>query len=460
MKGLTLQKIVSFNNYIQLNQNYNLINKNNYNLLVETACKYRSKECFNILIEHSQSNEWLKNKLNYLNYPFLNYVNNPNDKQLYYIMKIINKLSYLNSNTMKIIIENIELFGIIFDKLDKNENNINGILRNCIGINFQVFIIIWNWLQQNKPEYFNQLWIDKYIISIALINDNLDVLKFIDSINIPITTAYICNYQINPILLSLTKNNCMYNCFEWLIKEKNFQCNHNLLWFIPCKYSFYLNTLHIFNFINNEDINHYHYYNIEDNCYTDSEIEFLNEMNEEVLIDEIFTWNYSDNLIPDTNFERIFNILANNPNYNINININIENIEQPFNIFEYFLNLLLEQIKGLKKELNQYLYIKKFLPKYKKIIRLLNIIKSLIPLNLNYNPLSNQNLLYSNKNKILIKNLVHYFIHCNYEITDIIKKFINKKDLINFNKDKYNYNWLIKSFKNFKKSNKYIPIIL
>lgn len=445
MKGLTLQKIVSFNNDIQLNQNYNLINKNNYNLLIETACKYRSKECFNILIEHSQSNEWLKNKLNYLNYPFLNYVMNPNDKQLYYVMKIINKLSYINSNTMNIIIENIELFEIIFDKLDKNENNINGILRHCIGINFEVFIIIWNWLQQNKPEYFNQLWIDKYIISIALINDNLDVLKFIDSINIPITQGYINNYQINPILLSLTKNNCMCNCFEWLIKEKNFQCNYNLLWFFPYRCVFYLNTLHIFNFIDNEDINHYDYYdyNIENNCYTDLEIENLNEMDDNVLR------NWIDILMnKNINFERIFNILTSNSNYNININI--ENIEQPFFIFEYFLNILLEQIKKFKNELKR----------YKKIIKLLNIIRSLIPLNLNYNPLTNQNLLYSNVNKVLIKNLVHYFIHSNYEITDIVKKFINKKDLINFNKDKYNYNWLIKSFKNFKKSNKYIPIIL
>ena len=181
-------KIIEYNNYDKLddiinNDKESIINI--INSLIEKSIKYRSLECFNLLINININN--IYNNYNYcLQLACLYYNNAPNIKNYYYLEKLVDKIISTNGkisiNLLSKLINQPLMFSQLLNHIEPNEINIenreinfNKLLYNIINSNNnETFYILYNFIEDKNM-------INHYILKLAIDNFNIELIEFLES---------------------------------------------------------------------------------------------------------------------------------------------------------------------------------------------------------------------------------------------------------------------------------------
>ena len=228
--------MIKYNDYEQLtniieNENVNLNMLNSGYSLIYKAIEFRSTECFDLLIKNNIDNIKSKNGIvNGLYKAIEYYVNGNNISNKYYLNTLLNKNVYVDIFSIIKSLDNFELFIILFNRLEKNQNNIMKIIHNVINKNILIiFELIYKYLNYNLEEVTwyleNKNIIDNNIFkhSIIVSLNNLTVLYNIIDI---IPWYYIINYNYNntsinyPSLYFAIQSNNLH-VFNYLFKLYN-----------------------------------------------------------------------------------------------------------------------------------------------------------------------------------------------------------------------------------------------
>jgi hypothetical protein len=248
-------KIIEYNNYDKLNDI--IINNREsiikiYSSLIEKSIKYRSLECFDLLINMD---------INNINYEYkycislacLYYNNAPNMKNFYYLEKVVNKIISTNAkisiNLLKEFINYPLMFSQLLNNIKLDEININfcRLLYHIINSNNnETFYILYNFIEDKNM-------INDYILKLAVDNFNIEIIEFLESkeYNINIIGNNNSNYSFSSVhdhkiptlyyILIHTNNNILYKYF--LNKEtKNFSDIKKLDFFDICSTVFKSNN--------------------------------------------------------------------------------------------------------------------------------------------------------------------------------------------------------------------------
>jgi len=162
--------------------NYNVLNKNNISLLY-IAVKYRSKECFDLLL--TNNNLTILNSSSYyinpLHIAIEYYINARNYTNKYYVDKLLEHNTTITTVILKKTMCNIDLFNILFlrvkDKLeDKQYNEIIEYI--CIENKLNILEYIYKNINNNNISFINKL-LFKYSIH----NDNICIINYLEKYN-------------------------------------------------------------------------------------------------------------------------------------------------------------------------------------------------------------------------------------------------------------------------------------
>jgi hypothetical protein len=307
-----VSSIVKYNNWEKLEDNITLINEKNYLSNIISSIKYRSKECFDIMIKHPKTKTYL-NKISYRIYKlFETYSNAPNAVNEYYLDKILENLAYINIYTIREASNNDKLFLKIFNKVEKSEYFFKIVFEKvCKVYNINNFMIAYNYLVSNKSQYnwFNTEWFNENILFQILINDSIEILNYLDSLNVNIFTSVYHGTQISSYVIALygiCKNrwyrtlNYKFSsqCFEYLINKQMPGPNtNNFLWAVMLVEMDY--TFNIDDFMDYKE-----YFKLEidwDHNYDEIFNTNQPQINIEINMDEINNMFSNDNLIQKFN---------------------------------------------------------------------------------------------------------------------------------------------------------------
>jgi len=457
-------KLIENNDYDKFD--INLVNETNYLECLITSIKYRSKDIFNKLIDIPNNKIWI-NKIDFrLNKLFETYISAPNYSNEYYIDKIMPCLAITNIYIIEQSCKNKKLFLFYFNKINKSEYILNKMSSFLIkNDNLELFSIIYNYLTtyQNELLWFNSDWIYSNILYHILINDAIQILKFLDSQNIQIKYTKYADVHISSLLFCLFFKNKKFKsqCFEFLL-SKNIPYTHNLLWAVffnqfEDSFNFYINfntNMEYFK-LNNDfyfdfsgfDINDFYEDNklnilIEDNNYSNyfSDQSLKNKLSSSTTSDIILLLNYLIKL--STNYPSIHNYI-----------VNIFNILD-FNLTKHILTIILSHIPEIQnlKSKNKKLYFH-FKNKTKFIIKGLKVIKYIYTHQIsNYHSIDDSLFIISKSNKIILKKIILYLLHLKCNISYSIKNSIfYKKEINNLSKiaSKYSFTFFTSDIKKF-----------
>lgn len=243
-----LSNYTIYNNWEKLSEDSSLISEKNFSGLVERSVKYHSKECFDILIQHPNTREWLSKYPRKLTCIFDNYVNAPNNLNEYYLNKVLPFIAVLNFRSIEKIISNTQLFSKIFTKLKNDEKTIKHLFIQIIGTNnIETFKYIYNWVKSNPQNFpfFNNNWINSNILYCCLEQDNIEILKELEKDGLNLSIVNVGFTPVPSLIISLLNKNININrryrsryckrpeknfeCFKYLL-NKGITTDQNLLW--------------------------------------------------------------------------------------------------------------------------------------------------------------------------------------------------------------------------------------
>lgn len=230
-KGIII-KMVEANDYqslgnIMLNKKINLnFSKNNISL-IHKAVEVRARECFDLLINNSaytyhQENSWGNGVDKAMEY----YKISQNPSNEYYLMRLIEKKADC-SNILKHLIEFPNMFSIYFDKMEKNSNNVNQIIKHSITANnLSIVIFALDYAQTQNWTFDYNVLFELSMISSFILGMKLFIEKG-------------CNWKIIngiPTIYHIIKNENHYSSKELVfdfIFDKFYELDKNELNQIP-----------------------------------------------------------------------------------------------------------------------------------------------------------------------------------------------------------------------------------
>lgn len=223
-----LFSIINNNDYIKLKklinqgQIINLINMTRMGIsLIYKAIEYRSRECFDILIDINNLTV-LKNESSYINglHIAMKYYNNAqNDSNLYYVEKLLEKGANITVDILKNINDK-NIFLKIFCRLNKTKERIDSLLKYLISNGkMEQLEDVYFWLIEEEPEYFNSKTNkNKFLEELfctAIKTNNLEMIDILRSEKIDLKIVKDNNQITNSLFFAL-KNSCKTS-FEYLI---------------------------------------------------------------------------------------------------------------------------------------------------------------------------------------------------------------------------------------------------
>lgn len=452
---LNMTKYIVYNNYNKLNENKEYIDSKFRNLFINSV-KYHSKECFDIIINHDNIISNLHKHYYCLWDVFQNYMMAPNEINKYYVNMIIDKISLIDTSTLQTIVQNNDMFHIIFNKLIKNENIFIYIMDIICTYDCEdAFTMVYDHLKVNNYPFFNNRWINNNILLNTLIYDSINIIKILDNDNIDITNIILSDTKsISSLVISLStinnydKNDSM--TFKYLLTKVN-NININLLWVILIG-DLSENEKEIYKLHNDFNLPEHPYY-YEDNDHIHYNINKINEMpnfTDEILAAELIEYLDEDNEYSDDyNLKDILNIicflLKNNNNEIVknmlnsillpNLNI-IERISK--NIFK-----IIKNIDRIKIRRHRHRRINNIIKtKIKRIENSLDIISYYKTINNDiYNPLNKDIIHIKTNNKKLLRDTIIKLIEMKFPISndfrsEILMNLFTTKQVENFNKPK------------------------
>jgi hypothetical protein len=467
MNNITLISIIKYNNYELLSKNINKINSNNYIKLLATSFEYHSKECFDILTNHTLSKEWLnqinRNNIKLLPSMFEMYIFGPNIQNEYYLDKILSSLALFTHHSIKILVSDLQLFQKVFMKIDKCELFFRVSFYFCSKYNkFDIFKFLIEYLRNNNQySFLNNEWVQRFILFYCLIYDCIDILRELDILGYNISSCIKDDKKVESIIVSLYRvtNKFTYDtkCFDYLI-SKNITTNKNLLCAYIIDNCLFEDMIEPYDYYSKELFKLENDFNFNYNNIEFPSIENYNVSNDDILNNEtLITHIQNGYVIFNTRtlnmlIDKLDNPLIKQLTQNI---FNIENID----IFREIAVSILKSINTQKLYINNLRsnkYKKLVVNFYKmEILNLMKICKYVKENNLsNYNPLDIQ-IFECKKNKKLCKNIIKYLIKLSYELPNEIKKlYFTKNEIKNLDKiiKAETINDLLKNIKNdFKK---------
>ena len=223
-----LFSIINNNDYIKLKklinqgQIINLINMTRMGIsLIYKAIEYRSRECFDILIDINNLTV-LKNESSYINglHIAMKYYNNAqNDSNWYYVEKLLEKGANITVDILKNINDK-NIFLKIFCRLNKTKERIDSLLKYLItNGKMEQLEDVYFWLIEEEPEYFNSKTNkNKFLEELfctAIKANNLEMIDILRSEKIDLKIVKDNNQITNSLFFAL-KNSCKTS-FEYLI---------------------------------------------------------------------------------------------------------------------------------------------------------------------------------------------------------------------------------------------------
>lgn len=223
-----LFSIINNNDYIKLKklinqgQIINLINMTRMGIsLIYKAIEYRSRECFDILIDINNLTV-LKNESSYINglHIAMKYYNNAqNDSNWYYVEKLLEKGANITVDILKNINDK-NIFLKIFCRLNKTKERIDSLLKYLItNGKMEQLEDVYFWLIEEEPEYFNSKTNkNKFLEELfctAIKTNNLEMIDILRSEKIDLKIVKDNNQITNSLFFAL-KNSCKTS-FEYLI---------------------------------------------------------------------------------------------------------------------------------------------------------------------------------------------------------------------------------------------------
>jgi hypothetical protein len=454
-----------YNNWEKLDEEIGLLNEKNFGGLVEKSVKYHSKECFDILIQHTKARDWINEYPRKLTGIFENYVNAPNNHNEYYVNKILPLIAVLNFKSMNEIIKHPHLFSKIFIILKTDEKTIKYLMIQVINSNsIECFKFMFNYIKSNPQTFpfFNNNWINSNILFSCLEQDNLEILKELEKDGQNLSVVNIGFTPVSSLIISLLNRNlnCRYikgynrnipknnfKCFEYLL-SKNINTEHNLVWSaiieidpIDSYYNdyFHLNVDWAFDFdrFPKDDSN------ITQQVHSIITSENLSaKLSEEHEYPEVQLWRQIINNI--YYLVKSVKSLPQVQNYLTKIN-NIPNLDIIQKIFTHIF-MLVNDLETTIKPTNRYLYMRTAWKKRQNKIRGQTILKALEIVryfkehNLtNFNSLNMVSNYVQTKNKSILKQIVIYLMKLGYETledfkTNVVPKVFTKKEIFDLDK--------------------------
>lgn len=463
-----ISSLIKYNNWEKLEENQNNINEKNFLSSIIGSIHYRSKECFDILMNNPNCNKYI-NHLSYRSHKlFETYSYAPNNSNEYYLLKILPSIAYITSNTINMAIDNKKLFVIIFDKVQKTETFFQKLFEKTTRKNnLEVFTIGYNYLVTHKSElnWFNNNWIEDNIIYHILLNDACDILKFLDQQNVNIENTKFYGCPIPSLIISIYgslryENHHKFQkfeskCFEYLL-SKNYSTTINMMWALllsdmdyeffrddyqPTKENFKMNIDWEFDYSN--------IFKNQNNQLLDIEViidpnEINNMFNEANLIQKVNNINFDDRYNSDYLLSDAILFI----NYLIDISNKYPQVKQMINNLVNIANVNVNLIQNLYKTIysttsqitsnrsnysrgrwrrsrNRFSQIK---TKFNLLNYGINIMKYIYENKINnINPIDPVLYTISNVNKGILKKIIMYFINQKCVITDSFKKEIYPK---------------------------------
>ena len=226
-----LFSMIKYNDYEQLtniieNKTVNLNILNSGYSLIYKSIEFRSKECFDLLIKNNIDNIESKNGIvNGLYKAIEYYVNGNNTSNKYYLNTLLNKNVYVDIFSIVKSLDNFELFIILFNRLEKNQNNIMKIIHNVINKNILIiFELIYKYLNSNLEE-------------VTWYSENKNI---IDN-----------NIFKHSIIVSLNNLTVLYNIIDiipwYYILHHNY--TNTLINYPSLYFAIQVNNLHVFNYL-------------------------------------------------------------------------------------------------------------------------------------------------------------------------------------------------------------------
>jgi hypothetical protein len=220
--------IVSANNYVKLNEIANSKNKYMLNAtkkgysLLSRSIETRSQECFDILIENSNSIYSVNEYINGLAITTYYYNISPLNNE-YYLLKLLEKnVNVTYFHIIHLTNNNFQLFNLLYNKMLHNKDNLFQLLINTklYKNNISIFEIIYNdFLNIENLSEYHFKHINKSIYYYAIHNQKTDFLNIIYN-NINLKYISIDNINI-PSLFFITLDNT-FNYFYKFYKTLSY----------------------------------------------------------------------------------------------------------------------------------------------------------------------------------------------------------------------------------------------
>lgn len=171
---------VTANDYIWLEELVQSKKEVNWNCirfklsLIHKAIEVRALKCFDILINipeitvYSNSSGQINGMMRALEY----YIEAPNEDNLYYVNKLLEKNVFVSTYDVMRCINNDYMFNMLFNKIDKNKTNITNIISNTItNNNLALLIKMYEYIESNNMDYYtpdNKIVFNNMIFKIAV----------------------------------------------------------------------------------------------------------------------------------------------------------------------------------------------------------------------------------------------------------------------------------------------------
>ena len=241
----SLAQFVKYNNWEKLDENFQAVTESNYSTLVTASVVYHSKECFDILMKHPNKISWINKPSGHWRQKkiFENYHYGPNKLNEYYLLKVFELHEYTETENLKFLLTNKNIFYTTFNKIVKTPSSIKTVFKEiCKFDDVEAFFLVDKFMRDNEQFYpfYNNSYVINNLFPMSISYCSIEIIKKLYQLGFDLSKIKYKNQDVSSIIFAL---GCMDNdkaqiVFEFLY-EKYPNQNQNLLWsnFIQCNWT-------------------------------------------------------------------------------------------------------------------------------------------------------------------------------------------------------------------------------
>ncbi len=242
----SLVQFVKYNNWEKLDENIQAVTESNYATLVTASVMYHSKECFDILLKHSNKIPWINKSRGHWKQSkiFENYHYGPNKLNEYYLLKVFELYEYTERTNLKFLLGNKNIFHVVFNKIVKTPSSIKAVFNEiCKSDDVEAFFLVDKYMRDNGQTYqfYNNAYMINNLFPMSISYGSIEVVKKLHQQGFDLSKTKFKNQDVSSVVFAL---GCLYydskvkQVFEFLYEQYPNQ-NQNLLWgnFIQCDWT-------------------------------------------------------------------------------------------------------------------------------------------------------------------------------------------------------------------------------